>query len=233
MAPLNSGKIARLSTLAACLSLTLFSAGCNKDQNSEDKNSMARSTEYSHSSQPTVAIVPVFDRTENNGVSWNLSDELTTVISRKLAQKENLHIAPGQKVRTLTKKIVGSRDPFAADLSWMKRVFSEDQFVVFMELLRHEEVSASSASPERSDADLHISMKLRIVDLRADAPRIVLQEIVHSSQHLPKHFNKMNMQQVAWGQDNFHISPVGTAHAKLIKELSARIEDYVLLAASR
>ncbi|MBI2743137.1 MAG: hypothetical protein HYX48_04395 [Chlamydiales bacterium] len=229
MALSNSGKTFQRCALAACLSLVALTAGCGKDQPSDERMS---AVQMQHAA-PSVSIVPVFDRTENNGVSWNLSDELTTVLSRKLGQKEKLHVTGSQKVRAATKKLIGSRDPFSADLSWMKRIFPEDQFVVFMELLKHEEVAASSTAPEASPADLQISMKLRIVDLRADSPRIVLQEIIHDNQHLPKHFNRAHIAQVAWGQDNFHISPIGVAHAKLIKELSTRIEDYVLLAARR
>ncbi len=214
--------------LAIGLSLAVFTTGCGARKDGTD---VTVSAKQNKATKPEVAIVPIFDRTENNDVSWNLSDELTTVLSRKLAQKEQLHIANNQKVRGAAKKLSGSFDPFAPNIAWAKNIFTGNDFVVFMELLKHEQIFNSPLSPEHSAADLNISLKLRVVDLRGDQPKIVLQEIIHDTQHLPKQFTKANFRQVAWGEDDFHVSPVGLAHVKLIKELSQRIEDYILLAA--
>ncbi len=215
--------------LALALSLAVFTSGCGKG----DDRDQTASTLHHMASQPVVAIVPIIDRTENNDVSWNLSNELTTILSHKLAQKDKLHIANGQKVRANAKKIAGHSDPFAPNIAWTKKVFGENDFVVFMELLKHEQVFVSPLSPEHSPADLNISMKIRVVDLRGDQPRIVLQEIIHDTQHFPKQFTKANFRQIAWGEDDFHVSPLGMAHIKLVKEISTRIEDYILLAKSR
>lgn len=215
--------------MAIGLSLAVFTSGCGKDNESNQTSSAVRS----RSAQPVVAIVPIIDRTENNDASWNLSNELTTILSRKLAQKEKLSLTSAQKVQASAKKITGNLDPFAPNISWVKNAFQGNDFVVFMELLKHEQTFVNPASPQHSAADLNISMKIRVVDLRGDQPRIVLQEIIDDSQHLPKQFTKANFRQIPWGEDDFHVSPIGIAHIKLVKELSSRIEDYILLAASR
>jgi hypothetical protein len=216
----------RSVTLVLCAGLLFAAVGCNKNENNE-------SAYLQQKAKPLVAFFPIFDRTENAGVSWNLSDELTTGVQRKLAQKGDFSFVANEQVRAMTKKIVGERDPFAADVSWMKRQFKGAEFVVFSEVLEHEEVPVSYINVQSSPANLNMSVKVRIVDLRAENPRIVLQEILHESYHIPKQFTKENFRQIAWGKENYHVSPVGIAHSKLIKEIASRIDDYVSLAAGR
>src|ERR1700722_5729961 len=78
---LQNWRLMKISTsmriMAIGLSLVVFTSGCGNDNGSNQTSSAVRSK----NAQPVVAIVPVFDRTENNDVSWNLSDELTTILS--------------------------------------------------------------------------------------------------------------------------------------------------------
>jgi hypothetical protein len=75
-------------------------------------------------------------------------------------------------------------------------------------------------------------MRVVVVDNRGQQPEVILQEIVHDSHFIPRQFNQYNFHQVSWGNEEFTISPLGMAHTQFLKEISSRIEDYILLAQS-
>ncbi len=213
-----------------CLSMALLACGCNKDKNQDSAQL------YQSQSKPAVAIIPLIDRTSNPDITWSLSEELTTGLRRQLQQRDKVYLLSEQKVHALTKNLKESYDPFGIDISWAKQVFAKEQFVVFLELLEHEEVATYKTTKNNTQvapADLNMSIRIRILDLRSNRPQIVLQEIVHDSHHLPKQFTKGNFDQLAWGKENYHVTPLGMAHAALTKEIVSRLEDYILLAASR
>ena len=158
------------SLLLSTLVLVAAATGC-RNRGDENTNTSA----IQQIQQPIVAIVPIFDRTANSDVSWNLSDELTVTLNRKLAQKSKLYLADEKKIKMISKKLTAQNDPFSNDLSWVTRLFHGNEFVVFMELLEHREMPVTLASPLNSPADLNISLKVRVVDIRAEKPRIVLQ----------------------------------------------------------
>ncbi len=75
-----------------------------------------------------------------------------------------------------------------------------------------------------------MSVRVRVIDLRSAEPQVVLQELIHDAHPIHAQFNQVNFYQVPWKDQSFSISPVGTAHGKFTKELSQRIEDYILIA---
>ena len=93
--------------------------------------------------------------------------------------------------------------------------------------------NTKNLSSADTSANLNMSLRVRMLDLRGPQPSIVLQEIVHDSHHIPKQFTRANFHQVEWGKGSFNISPLGLAHAQLTKEIASRIEDYALLAKHR
>lgn len=181
--------------------------------------------------KPLVALLPLIDNTKH-GLSWDISEELTSSVHHRLLLKDKLYLVDKEKVLSATKKLKESDNPFVNDLSWMKRSFPSDEFVVFLELIEHDEVpvySTRQAAPGEVDADLQMSVRVRVVDLRGEQPKIVLQELIHESHRIPKQFTKANFHQVPWDDDSFSISPVGLAHDALSKEIAVRVQDYILL----
>lgn len=174
--------------------------------------------------KPIVAITPVIDHSSQY-FEWNLSEELTCSIQERLLQKENLFLSPSN--------IKPQQTPFGNDLSWIKPIFAKKDFVVFLELIEHSELpllATEQAAPENAPAELKITIRLQVIDLRQEEPKIILQELIHDTQYLPKQFTHYNFFQIPWGKESYSITPLGMAHAKLAKELSSRIEDYILLA---
>jgi len=228
--------MSRVPPFALCLA-TLFAVttGCNK--NKEDNNApqtQASVQDAHHSPRPIVALVPLIDHTVHD-LPWSLSEEFTSTIHYRLLQQDKVYLSDLQKVQSATKKLNKSHHPFSDDLSWVKKMFPGNEFVVFMELTEHQEVALKQnkqAHLQNAPADLNISVRLRVIDVRGNEPSIVLQELVHDAQRIPKQFTRANFHQVPWGEGCYSISPLGMAHAKLCKELASRIEDYVLLAAT-
>ena len=186
--------------------------------------------------KPIVSIVPVIDNTKSD-YDWSLSDELSSTIYYRLAQQDNFFIVDAPQVRAKTKKLKEGENPFGPDISWVKKAFQGDDFVVFLELVEHEEVykqdRKKTADPQECSADLNMSMRVRVFDLRGTEPKTVLQELVHDSHFIPRQFTQANFYQVPWGHASFSISPIGLAHAEFTKEIASRLEDYILMSSKK
>lgn len=212
--------------LLSILSVGILFCGCNKNGN--ENSTISQSQNF----KPCVAIAPVIDNSESD-LKWDLSDEITYSVSSKLTKKNKLSVADPQKTKVQIKKNkVSNQNPFSSDLSWVKKTFPGEDFVVFMEMIEHKELlrdSDSTKAPETLSADLNLALRLRIVDARKEQPQVVLQEIIQDSHFIPRQFTRYNFDQAPWNSEEFSISPIGIAHSLLVKELTARIEDYIFL----
>ncbi len=174
--------------------------------------------------RPIVAIVPLTNKTQTH-LTWDVSQEITSSLRDHVAKRNLFYLVSEETLKPFLHRLEKTNDPFGSDLTWVKKKFPEQEFVVFTELLEHEENSLTQDSP----AELKISLRVCVVDVRKQEPKVVLQEVVDKIQQLPKPFDKQNFSQVAWGHEMYPISPLGMAHTQLTEELTARIEDYILL----
>jgi hypothetical protein len=206
-------------------SAVLLLCGCQKQ--TDDATALSQS----RFEKPSIAIAPVIDSSES-GVCWDLSDEFTYSVSSRLAQRAKISVVDPQRTKMQIKKLKLSHNPFGSDLAWMKQTFAGEDFVAFMELIEHREAldeEKEQKNPEASAAHLNLAMRLRIVDVKSNEPKVILQEIIQDSHFIPRQFTSYNFSQSPWNSEDFAISPVGIAHSLLVKELSARIEDYLSL----
>jgi hypothetical protein len=223
-----------MSRTAIAICLAVLAAGCQKPD-SDSRQAYYHYEEKEPLIRPVVALAPIIDSTTSE-LPWSLSDELTTTIHERLQQKEKLHLIEDHKIRSITKKLSPADNPFANDLSWIKNTFTHDEFVVFVELIEHDEIPLHGQkfnSPKECAFELNMTARIRVIDLREEHPQIVLQELIHDTHFIPKRFSRYNFEQVVWGQDNYHISPLGIAHSALSKEIAKRVEDYILLATTQ
>ncbi len=197
------------------LPLLLLVASCTQHASPQQENACV----YTHQ-RPIVALVPVVDNTHSN-LPWSLSEELTSAIHYRLMQKDTFYLIDQEKIR----KCKTIDNPFGSDLTWIKKAFFQNEFVVFLELISHEETAAKD-----SPTELSMKMRIRVIDVRQEEPVVILQEIIHDSHYLPKQFTGDHFHQIEWGKENYNISPLGIAHTQLSREVASRIEDYVLLA---
>ncbi|MES2200145.1 MAG: CT253 family lipoprotein [Chlamydiota bacterium] len=212
--------------LTSVFCLGALVSGCQQD------NTTTSTLSGEQAVKSTLAIVPLIDNSDQS-LGWNISEEITYTLCSKLDQKNLFDLALPSQIRSQTKRMKGKNNPFGEDISWIKQVFSEEDFIVFLELLEHKEVPKETTKPTPPSmlaAELKMGLRIRIIDNRGDTPKVTLQEILQDSHFIPRQFNQYNFDQCSWDSEEFGLSPVGIAHSQLIKELKDRIESYILLA---
>ena len=180
-------------------------------------------------SKPVAAIASMID-TSSFDIPWSLSEEFTAQIVQKVGQTGQIFVSAREDE-------VFAENPFGPDLGWVAREFPEQEFVVFLELVEHETAPASKIKKQLPPSDvslnLNMAVRLRVIDVRGEQPKIVLQEIVRDSYFIPKTLLPTDYNTVVWGTNEFQKSPMGVAHEQIVQEISTRISDYILLAKSR
>lgn len=178
-------------------------------------------------SKPSVAVASMLDSTTFD-LSWSLSEELTDGIMSHIAGTGQIYVHAKEESPF-------TENPFGADLSWMKREFHSEEFVAFLELVEHEftPVKSKGVTAQEAPSNLNMAVRLRVVDLRPNSPKIVLQEMIRDSYFVPKTLIPSDYAVEIWGTENYRKSPMGVAHAQLVQNIADRIADYILLAKSR
>lgn len=204
--------------------LVLLLAACSKNNNTE----MSLYHEDGRA-KPVIAVASMIDTTSFD-CPWSLSEELTSMVVKK--------IEGGGKI--FVQSNVDSpfaENPFGNDLSWVKREFQNQEFVVFLELVEHAAIPVLrgnkkliNPSPPELSTNLEMAVRIRVLDLRSQTPKIVLQEMVRESYYIPKTLLPTDYNQTVWGSDEYQNTPMGIAHRQLIQEIALRVSDYILLA---
>lgn len=215
--------------LFACL---FFLNSCNRASNSE---TMSRYHDDGRA-KPVVAVVPVFDRSGAD-IPWNLSEEFTSTIERLLSRRSNIYLLDEAGVKKAASFLSETNNPFGKDLSWAPKTFDGNEFVVFLELVTHqltphEKGEESEEAPETTYT-LDLTMRVRVVDIREEMPKVILQELVTQSHYIPKLLTHVDYTKNGWGKMSFNITPFGLSHAQFTRQISKRLEDYILLAKSQ
>lgn len=208
--------------------ITLLATGCD-DSSLPVQSSLHPTTEQ----KPVVTVVPIIDSSQSD-YSWNLSDELSSFLYTRFSQQDLFYLVDLSEAQLKRKKLTEVHNPFGTDLSWIKKAFQGDEFVVFLELLEHDEVirkdrSSKSLDPKMCAADLKMAMRIRVFDLRGKEPNVILQEIVRHCHFIPRSYTKLNFEQVSWKQENYSLSPLAIAHRDFMREIAERLEGYILL----
>lgn len=206
------------------LMLVLFTASCCGHRCNEKQSS----TRYHDDGRAKpVAALPLMIDTTSFEVPWSISEEITSTIAQIIGKSGRIFIQSQEDFAIAS-------NPFSGDLSWMKREFPNQEFGVFLELVEHELVPASKSGTEVDVSNnLNMGVRIRVVDLRAAAPKVVLQEIVRNSYYIPKTIFPIDYDVVTWGTEDYKRSPMGIAHVQLAQEVAERVSEYILLAKSR
>ncbi|MFA5250486.1 MAG: CT253 family lipoprotein [Parachlamydiales bacterium] len=212
------------------LSLAFFLAGCNS-------NKSCTTCRYfdDGSAKPTVVLVPMLDSTSYDA-PWSLSEEFSSQIKTALETNDALYFPLDLNLNTNCKE-----NPFGQDLRWMKNSFKGADFVVFMELVEHEDVPLIKTVKDpkavsefrRNASNLNMAMRVRIVDVRKAEPAIVLQEMLKDSYYTANTIEKTDYNQITWGSEHYKNTPMGIAHSEFAKMIEERINDYIQLAKTR
>jgi hypothetical protein len=183
--------------------------------------------------KPQVAIAPVIDSSSSD-LSWSLSEEFSTIIDERVNRFGTLFSIPHEELENV---LTHNQNPFSGDLSWVKTSFTNNEFVVFLELINHENIEIENKATAKinsiNPSNLNVAMRIRILDLRGTSPKVVLQERISDSFYLPSSPFKVDYNKTSWGTVEFRNTHLYNAHLQFAKEISKRINDYILLAKSR
>ena len=186
--------------------------------------------------KPQVALVQVIDHSDAE-LPWSLSEEFTETLTQRIQNHSKLHLANHYDVAQIIHQCDDSSSPFSTDISWMHQSFKDQQFVVFVELVDHylhtHPHQRIAELEENRSAFFDLTMRIRIVDVRGDRPKVVLQELVHHNHSIPKLFANIDYEDKHWGTTSFNFTPMGLAHGQLVREVCTRIEDYISIAQSK
>jgi len=186
--------------------------------------------------KPIVALPPVFDRTEAE-IGWSLSEEFTNHIRQRMLKRNNFYLNTPDEINAVITSLTEENNPFSNDTAWIKEAFKDHEFVIFTELLEHDihpkPLKGSFVDKITPSSELTLTMRIRVFDLRSHTPEIILQELVHQTHLIPKPSNLSEENPQRWRNMSFNVSPLGLAHSQFSKEVSKRIEDYILLSKSK
>ncbi len=170
---------------------------------------------------PSVAIAPVIDST-NFDISWSLSEELTTLLSQKIEKSHQFSCSSDNSENDLS----FSQNPFGADISWVKKNFRSQEFVVFLELIQHElKTVKNNKKSMQGPLNLDMALRIRILDLRGKKPRIALQELIQNTYFIGQ--SPIDYNQTTWGSKQYLDTPLYQAHLELSEEAAKRISTYI------
>jgi hypothetical protein len=214
--------------------LAIFSAILLAGCSSKNPNEGAMRLHDDGRAKPCVTIVPMLDSTTYD-IPWSLSEEFSSLIKNKLSKQADLYVAKDRDVQ-----LSSDENPFDVNLSWIKKTFNSDEFVVFLEMIEHEDVPIVKTVKDpnklnefrRSAANLNMAIRLRIIDVRGDKPKIVLQEMLKDSYYMANTIDKVDYNSLTWGSEEYKTSPMGIAHAQFARQIIERIYDYIMLAKS-
>lgn len=181
--------------------------------------------------KPIVTIVPVFDHAKHR-LPWNVSQELTTGINLCLERQNRLYLVDQGKISKIVQNIEPDQNPFGEDIQWIRKTFRNEEFVAFIELFKHDEIPLNfqeNVPLSQCPAELYMSARIRIFDLRGPTLKIVLSEVLNHSENIPTYFTRINHALLPPDHEDFHATPQGMAHDSFAQEIATRIEDYVLL----
>ena len=214
------------TALLAPLLASLLAAGCCCN----NKNDQTATRYHEDGRAKPITAVPAMIDTTSFDAPWSIAEELTSSIVQTMSGGGRIYIQSRDDFAV-------AENPFSNDLSWMKQEFQNQEFAVFLELVEHELVPSmkakNSSSPQEISNNLNMAIRIRVVDLRGSAPKIVLQEMVRDSYYIPKTLLPTDYSVTAWGTEDYPKTPMGIAHAQIAQEIAARISDYILLAKSR
>jgi hypothetical protein len=183
--------------------------------------------------KPCVAIFDVYNHSSST-LPWDLSEEFTTELVSRIKTEDKLYLVREEEIAWQYPIQVEKISPFHQD-DWLKENHPNVEFITFVEIVDHSVVprlSKEQTEVKNPSYDLKLCLRIKVVDVRDDIPVIVLQELINESYFIPSQLSGIDYNKTKWGKTLFALTPVGLAHSRITKEISKRIEDYILLASS-
>lgn len=181
--------------------------------------------------KPIVSVMPVINRSDVNHLTWDLSQEFTDEIRKRVYDSSKLYLLKE-----------GGTLEFAAELNNpnpinlphdAKEQLGAAEYVVVAELIDQHETSyglPNRPTHEEMGAVLSLAVRVRVIDLRKEKPKVILQEVIDYDYVIAQPYLKTDYKKCAWGTEAYECTPYGMAHSKVIRDLVAHSESYIVAA---
>ena len=210
-----------LFTLLLCLCFT----GCTTRSDSNVNPLCYQKT------KPNVAFIPLKESLQYP-YQWDVSKELTDNILQALVNKNTVYITPYIHFKTALDFTAGC-DYFSSDLNFAN-YFGVSDFLVVSELLTHEIIpyaGRSETEPKRNLAQfktLKLGTRVRVLDLRYEHPKVILQKFVESHEIVSGTECRINYNEIGPEHELYQTTPLYRGHCKIANELANEIESAIL-----
>ncbi len=218
---LKGGKMRRL---AAFMATALLCVGCSKtccDTGLYEKTGQMK---------PIVVVLPVLDRTGGVELPWSLASEMTDEIRKRVFDSSRLYLLRegGTSEMAMTLSCPNPYDIPAAAL----RDLGASEFLVVAEVVDQQQNSygLQTQKAEETGAVLSVKMRVRVIDRRSPEPKVVLQELLELDHVVARPYLNADYKKTQWGSEQFHNTPMGIAHSKIVRELVSHVEGYIVAA---
>lgn len=181
--------------------------------------------------KPHVALLPVQNGT-GQLLPWDLAEELTHYARYETMNNGMLFVYPLNKVEEILDTCSGV-DFFTPDLGFA-RLFPGADYLVVAEMIEHSTEPYQLGYPYlfgqpsyKTHSILVMKMRIRIIDIRAENPRIVLQEVISNSYAVPEDPDSIS-DQMSRSECGFVTCCYKLAYQKLMRNFVCRVEQVIL-----
>ncbi len=181
--------------------------------------------------KPMIAVLPVINHAGDTPVPWDTSQEITQSIRNRFLNSSKLYLLKETGSKELALQLNVTNPSQIPQIS--PEAIGSAEFVVITELLDDSlnafGLGAESEKPylEEVGAKMCLSMRVRVLDIRNEKPRIILQEVINHEHLVGKGGLSCDYKKSHWGTNAYVNTPVGMAHTKIAREIVARVEGYV------
>lgn len=208
--------------LSACTALLSGCIGQNRDTTLYHRSGRAK---------PIVAVLPVIDSTEEKRVGWDESREMTEEIRKRVFTSQKLYLLREAGSQELAKEL-NVPNPKNLPKEPLEKLGAAE-FVIVAELIDEKEMrygyGGGSEKPylEEVGAVLSLALRVRVLDIRNQQPKVILQEVLNHEQIVGRPYLNCDYEKAPWGTEAYERTPLGISHTKIARELVARVEGYV------
>ena len=214
-------------TLFSLMVLLCF-AGCTTTGSDSKVNPLC-----TQKTKPNVAFIPLKE-SSNCGYHWDISRELTDETLQALVNKNTVYITPYIHFKSAV-DYTSDCDYFSSDLNFAN-YFGVADFLVISELLNHEVLPFTASrfpgiQPKKNIAQfkvLALGTRVRVLDLRYEHPKVILQKFVETHEVISGQDCKINYQEMGPESEYYQTTPLYRGHCKIAHELANEIESAIL-----
>jgi len=179
------------------------------------------------------AITPIMDSCGVD-VPWNIAEEFSNTFRYHAMRCGQFFLLSDEAIAEDIKKCK-TTDFFNSDISFAD-CFCDADYLVALELIEHSvcQVEPSNFSAQfpaqlaRSNSFLKMRLRLRVINLTGQSPKLALQEIFTYNYAIPRESERIDYTEVRWGSKAYPSTPWGKAHKRAICDMVARVESIIL-----